>query len=63
MNDKQKLGLKGQLAVITQISFKVIPMNYVKNLTASIKSADSSLLRQKIESKLKMVFDPKGVFK
>jgi hypothetical protein len=40
-----------------------MPMNYVKNLTASIKSADSSLLRQKIEGKLKMVFDPKGVFK
>jgi hypothetical protein len=38
-------------------------VNCVKNLTASIKSADSSLLRQKIEGKLKMVFDPKGFFK
>jgi hypothetical protein len=41
MNDKQKLGSKGQLAVITQISFKVMPMNCVKNLSANIKSADS----------------------
>jgi glycolate oxidase FAD binding subunit len=57
------VGSKGQLAVITQISFKVMPMNYVKHLSVSIKNIERSLLRQKIESKLKTVFDPKGVFK
>jgi glycolate oxidase FAD binding subunit len=57
------VGSKGQLAVITQISFKVMPMNYVKHLTVSIKNTERSLLRQKIEGKLKTVFDPKGIFK
>ncbi len=56
------VGSKGQLAMITQISFKVLPSTYIGDLTAPIKSASSAILRQQIEQKLKQVFDPNGVF-
>ncbi|SFV83112.1 Glycolate dehydrogenase, FAD-binding subunit GlcE [hydrothermal vent metagenome] len=56
------VGSKGQLALVTQISFKVLPKSYIAKLTAPIKSTASSSLRQQIEQKLKQVFDPRGVF-
>ena len=56
------VGSKGRLALITQISFKVLPSSYVDELTAATKLATSSKLTQQIEQRLKQVFDPKGVF-
>ncbi|ABL02092.1 FAD/FMN-containing dehydrogenases-like protein [Candidatus Ruthia magnifica str. Cm (Calyptogena magnifica)] len=56
------VGSKGKLALITQISFKVIPISYITQLSASIKRTTTSQLRQQIERKLKQVFDPRGIF-
>lgn len=56
------VGSQGQLAVVTQISFKVMPISYVHNLRAGDKVVECSPLRQKIEDKLKLVFDPRSVF-
>jgi glycolate oxidase FAD binding subunit len=56
------VGSEGQLAVVTQISFKVMPKSYIGDLKASHKTTQRSPLRQKIEARLKTVFDPKGVF-
>ncbi|WP_369177525.1 hypothetical protein [Candidatus Thiodubiliella endoseptemdiera] len=56
------VGSKGQLAIITQISFKVLPSAYVGKLNASVKLENKSVLRTAIEQKLKLVFDPKGFF-
>ena len=56
------VGSKGRLALIAQISFKVLPSSYVDELTAPTKLATSSNLTQQIEQRLKQVFDPKGVF-
>ncbi len=56
------VGSKGKLAVITQISFKVLPSTYIGELSVPIKQNNSSLLRSEIEKKLKLVFDPKGKF-
>ncbi|WP_428087598.1 FAD-binding protein [Candidatus Thioglobus sp.] len=57
------VGSAGKLAAITQISFKVMPSNYVKNLKPSFKTIQHSALRLEIETRLKTVFDPKGIFK
>ncbi len=56
------VGSKGQLAVITQISFKVMPKSYVSNLRPGVKTDQHSALRSEIERRLKMVFDPNGIF-
>jgi len=56
------VGSKGKLAVITQISFKVLPSAYVGELSAPIKTNNSPALRVEIEQRLKSVFDPKGIF-
>ncbi|SMN16292.1 Glycolate dehydrogenase, FAD-binding subunit GlcE [uncultured Candidatus Thioglobus sp.] len=56
------VGSEGQLAIITQISFKVIPKSYIVSLEASYKTTERSVLRREIESRLKTVFDPKGIF-
>ncbi|QKQ23803.1 FAD-binding protein [Candidatus Ruthia endofausta] len=56
------VGSKGKLAVITQISFKVMPISYMTQLSAPIKRAITSQLHQQIEQKLKQVFDPRGIF-
>ena len=56
------VGSKGKLAVITQISFKVLPSTYVGELSAPIKTNNNPTLRTEIEQKLKSVFDPKGTF-
>ncbi len=57
------VGSQGLLAVITQISFKVMPSSYVGDLKPSIKTNESSPLRQSVEERLKAVFDPRGIFK
>lgn len=56
------VGSKGKLAVITQISFKVLPSTYVGKLSAPVKSDNNSALRVEIEQRLKSVFDARGVF-
>ncbi|HBQ24262.1 MAG TPA: dehydrogenase, partial [Gammaproteobacteria bacterium] len=56
------VGSKGKLAVITQISFKVLPSTYVGELSAPIKTDNNPTLRTEIEQRLKSVFDPKGIF-
>ncbi|MBW5290616.1 MAG: Glycolate dehydrogenase [Candidatus Ruthia sp. Asou_11_S2] len=56
------VGSKGKLAVITQISFKVMSISYMTQLSAPIKQATASQLHQHIEQKLKQVFDPRGIF-
>jgi glycolate oxidase FAD binding subunit len=57
------VGSKGRLALITQISFKVMPTRYVKNLKKRQKTLSDNVLRRNFEDKLKAVFDPKGIFK
>ncbi len=57
------VGSKGRLAIITQISFKVLPSAYVGKLNASVKLENKSVLKTAIEQKLKLVFDPRGIFK
>ena len=56
------VGSKGQLAVITQISFKVMPSQYVGQLKSRPKTVQRSALRTEIEARLKTVFDPRGIF-
>ena len=56
------VGSAGRLAVVTQISFKVWPSHYVKELIKPEKKSNNSKLRAQIEKKLKQVFDPKGIF-
>ncbi len=56
------VGSRGQLAVVTQISFKVMPVSYIQHQKASRVNENHSPLREQLESKLKTVFDPKGVF-
>ncbi|ORU90863.1 MAG: dehydrogenase [Cycloclasticus sp. symbiont of Poecilosclerida sp. M] len=56
------VGSQGKLALITQISFKVMPITYVGELKKSVKPNNNSPVRQGIEEKLKAVFDPKGIF-
>jgi glycolate oxidase FAD binding subunit len=56
------VGSKGQLAMVTQISFKVMPDTYVGKLNAAVKLENKLVLRTEIEQKLKQVFDPRGVF-
>jgi glycolate oxidase FAD binding subunit len=47
------VGSKGQLAMVTQISFKVMPDTYVGKLNAAVKLENKSVLRTEIEQKLK----------
>ena len=56
------VGSHGKLAVVTQISFKVMPNYYVGKLKRRAKTTQRSALREEIESRLKTVFDPKGIF-
>ena len=57
------VGSMGRLAIITQISLKILPTKVAMQLQQrpSIKNKESSL-RLEIEAKLKKVFDPYGVF-
>lgn len=57
------VGSLGKLAVITQISFKVLPEQVVNRLDLKeVKSRTESPIKSEIEKKLKSVFDPYGVF-
>ena len=57
------VGSLGKLAVITQVSFKVLPEQVVKRLELKeAKSKTESPIKSDIEKKLKSVFDPYGVF-
>jgi glycolate oxidase FAD binding subunit len=56
------VGSRGRLAVVTQISFKVMPSQYVGELKFRAKTAERSVLREEVEKRLKTVFDPRGVF-
>ncbi|BAF61424.1 FAD-binding protein [Candidatus Vesicomyidisocius calyptogenae] len=56
------VGSKGKLALIMQISFKVMPAIYVNQLTPPIKRKNNSVLHKHFEKKLKQVFDPRGIF-
>ena len=58
------VGSKGQLAVICEISFKVLPKSYIVNLTDKhdVKIASQSTVRARIEQGLKHIFDPRSVF-
>ena len=57
------VGSMGRLAIITQISLKILPIKVAMHFQQrpSIKNKESSL-RLEIEAKLKKVFDPYGVF-
>ncbi len=60
------VGSKGKLAIITQISFKVMPQTYIGKIdkpSFSIIDNPSLSIRQEIERRLKQVFDPKEIFK
>ena len=57
------VGSMGKLAIITQISFKILPGKAAQKFQqeAPIKNKENSL-RLIYEAKLKKVFDPYGVF-
>ncbi|MDQ7049424.1 MAG: FAD-binding protein [Enterobacterales bacterium] len=58
------VGSQGKLAVICEISFKLIPQSYAKDLKLAPcnKKQQNSKLRMRIEQGLKSVFDPKHKF-
>jgi len=57
------VGSMGKLAVITQISFKVLPEKIaLERRNKKTKKNNPSSLRKEIEKRLKDVFDPYGVF-
>jgi len=57
------VGSKGKLAVICEISLKVLPKAYVDTSVASkAVTNQQSDVRERIEQGLKTVFDPKAVF-
>ena len=58
------VGSKGQLAVICEISFKVLPKSDIVNLTDKhdVKIPSQSTVKTRIEQGLKHVFDPRSVF-
>ena len=57
------VGSMGRLAIRTQISLKILPIKVAMQFQQrpSIKNKESSL-RLEVETKLKKVFDPYGVF-
>ena len=57
------VGSMGKLAVITQISFKVFPIQKDQEVKQKqIRKGVDSPLRKSIEKKLKNVFDPYGIY-
>lgn len=56
------VGSKGRLALVTQISFKVLPMQYKQQFKPTAQTNTACKLRQRIEQQLKKVFDPSGIF-
>ncbi len=57
------VGSKGKLAVITQISFKVMPKAYIGKIKKPYSSKSDNPILREIEQKLKQVFDPRSIFK
>ena len=57
------VGSMGRLAIITQISLKILPEKVAVQFhkKPSIKNKESAI-REQVEIKLKKVFDPYGVF-
>ena len=57
------VGSLGKLAVITEVSFKVLPEQVFNRLEQKqLKKKTESPIKSEIEKKLKSVFDPYGVF-
>jgi glycolate oxidase FAD binding subunit len=57
------VGSLGKLAVITEVSFKVLPEQVFNRLEKKqLKKKTESPIKSEIEKKLKSVFDPYGVF-
>ena len=57
------VGSMGKVALITQVTLKVLPKTYVDKMMLSKKlELATSQLHRDIENKLKEVFDPKGIF-
>ncbi|MFT6732438.1 MAG: glycolate oxidase FAD binding subunit [Polaribacter sp.] len=62
------VGSKGKVAVICEISFKIIPQNYMKSITqqsllkTSTKINKPSVVKTKLELGIKNIFDPLGRF-
>ncbi|CAC9559559.1 hypothetical protein [uncultured Gammaproteobacteria bacterium] len=48
---------------MTQISFKVMPKVYIGKIERPCLSKNDSPILREIEQKLKMVFDPRSIFK
>ena len=56
------VGSQGRLALITQISFKVMPQSYLGESKPLEHRAAESKLRTHLEQQLKAVFDPEDKF-
>jgi glycolate oxidase FAD binding subunit len=58
------VGSQGQLAVICEISFKIIPQAYTDHINrqVTVKTQNTSTVRTRIEQGLKNIFDPNRVF-
>ena len=62
------VGSKGKMAVICEISLKIIPESYAKNTTRNIKPKSQtkkttpSKLKMQLEKDIKNIFDPLAVF-
>ena len=57
------VGSRGQLALITQISYKILPKDAARRFQIKPKTKQSiSLLHKTITGKLKQLFDPYGGF-
>ena len=62
------VGSKGKMAVICEISLKIIPKNYSKNITRNItkteqqNSLSPGKIKIQLEQEIRNVFDPLGIF-
>ena len=55
-------GSQGKLALVTELSFKVMPKAYIGALEPQPRVANHSELRARLEQQLKTVFDPDNKF-
>ena len=56
------VGSQGKLALVTEISFKVMPSTYIGELKPQARTNNHSELRTRLEAQLKSVFDPHNKF-